>query len=152
MHRRCLNPLGNRTFFHSSAFRLQATASSSSTQLEIADPLLLYYNRVTRGLIQKDDEQIRALVQMRKVHAELLDYQPPVRLLTLLESLRPTTDRSSTSSPEWPFQRSSFSSAGQGLTVDEQAQRKDILSLSNKERSKALGMLLMLDFASMTPR
>lgn len=38
---------------------------SSSTEIEIADPLLLYFSLVAQEKIKKDDEQLRALVQVR---------------------------------------------------------------------------------------
>lgn len=79
---------------------------------------------------------------MRKLHAELLDYQPPIRLLTLLEALRPTSELQGAVVPEWPFKRSFLSSLGTDLLPSEAAERQEIVEMSEKSRSKALVKVL----------
>ena len=81
---------------------------------------------------------------MRKLHEILLDYQPPIRLLTLLESLRPSTDPLAQGSepPAWPFKRSPLSAVGTELLPEEEAERMEILALGDKARSKALVSVL----------
>lgn len=81
---------------------------------------------------------------MRKLHQVLLDYQPPIRLLTLLESLRPSTDplAQAAEPPAWPFKRSALSTIGTDLLPEEEAERREILALGDKARSKALVSVL----------
>ncbi|SCV67945.1 BQ2448_66 [Microbotryum intermedium] len=130
----------------SSIPRSTSTSSSSSpssgTSIQVADPLLLYQGMVANGTVKSDPEQIRALVQMRRLTEELLDYSPPVRLLTLLESLRPTNDPLASQVPEWPFRRSPLSSRGIELSQDEEAERSSLLSMSEKQKSTALVKVL----------
>ncbi|GAA5845216.1 hypothetical protein JCM3766R1_003359 [Sporobolomyces carnicolor] len=127
---------------------------SSSTEIEIADPLLLYFSLVAQEKIKKDDEQLRALVQIRKLHEELLDYQPPIRLLTLLESIRelsPPPGASPSDStavapasrlPAWPFKRSPLSELGQELLPEEVEERNRLMALSEKEKTTQLVKVL----------
>ncbi|GAA5949749.1 hypothetical protein JCM3765_007675 [Sporobolomyces pararoseus] len=140
-----------------SSFRLASTSTSpsSSTDVAITDPLILYFSLVAQEKIKKDDEQLRALVQIRKLHEELLDYQPPIRLLTLLESIRelspPPTSSSSTTTtavtptsklPAWPFKRSPLSDLGQDLLPQEAEERNRLMALSEKEKTTQLVKVL----------
>ncbi|SCZ91364.1 BZ3500_MvSof-1268-A1-R1_Chr1-2g01361 [Microbotryum saponariae] len=129
----------------SSRFSSSAAAAAAETSIQVTDPLLLYHGMVANGTVKSDPEQIRALVQMRKLTEELLDYSPPVRLLTLLESLRPTNDPLAFQIPEWPFRRSPLSSRGIELSEDEEAERSSLLSMSEKEKSTALVKVLKDD-------
>ncbi|GAA5999954.1 uncharacterized protein JCM10292_003554 [Rhodotorula paludigena] len=135
--------------------RTLATASSAATgnELQVADPLLLYYGLVAQGKVKKDEEQLRALVQLRKLHAELLDYQPPVHLFTLLESIRALPTASSASStpsaltttssvPAWPFQRSPLSDLEPGLSAEQEAERRQLAQLSEREKGAQLVKVL----------
>ena len=72
----------------------------------------------------------------------MLDYNPPVRLLTLLESIRSPSDNSPQTAPTWPFKRSSLSSVGVELSPEEEAERQEIIGMSDKARSKALVAVL----------
>ena len=88
-------------------------------------------------------EPDRPNTQIRKCHAELLDYNPPIRLLTLLESLRSSSDPlADLPAPDWPFKRSSLSSIGMDLTPEELAEREEILNMSDAAKSKALVQVL----------
>lgn len=62
---------------------------ASSTAIQITDPILLYENLVRSGRIQQDEQQLRLLYQLRKVHDVLMDYKPSYSLRYLLESSRP---------------------------------------------------------------
>ncbi|KAI5481477.1 hypothetical protein MNV49_004234 [Pseudohyphozyma bogoriensis] len=131
------------------SWQRHATTLTESS-LEVADPLLLYRSLVARGKVKEDHEQLRALVQMRKLHRRLLDYQPPVRLITLLEALRSSSDpmmaaTATNDPPPWPFERSPLSSIGSGLTDDEVEERRLIHALDDKHRSKALVEVLKSD-------
>lgn len=75
---------------------------------------------------------------MRKLHRELLDYSPPIRLLTLIESIREKESA-------WPFKRSPMSTVGQDLLPEEVAERNSLLRLSDKERTKALVRSIQTD-------
>ncbi|BGP12176.1 hypothetical protein JCM10213_004742 [Rhodosporidiobolus nylandii] len=127
-----------------------SSSEAAQTGLEVADPLWLYYSLIAQGKVQKDEEQLRALVQLRKLHEQLLDYQPPVRLVTLLESIRslpssPTSASSalSTSSlPAWPFRRSPLSSLGAGLSPEEEEERRRLAAMSEGEKTKQLVKVL----------
>ncbi|GAA5916009.1 hypothetical protein JCM5296_001159 [Sporobolomyces johnsonii] len=123
--------------------------ASSSTEIEVADPLLLYFGLVAQGKIRKDDEQLRALVQIRKLHAELLDYQPPVQLVTLLDSIRelsPSSAKPASSAvsvlPAWPFRRSALSELGQELSPEEEEERRQLLRLSERDKTTQLVKVL----------
>ncbi|BGP36208.1 hypothetical protein JCM10449v2_000106 [Rhodotorula kratochvilovae] len=119
-------------------------------ELQVADPLLLYYGLVAQGKVKKDEEQLRALVQLRKLHAELLDYQPPVHLLTLLESIRgisspstsSTTVSTTSSLPAWPFKRSPLSHLGAGLSPEQEAERASLAHLSERQKTTELVKVL----------
>lgn len=108
----------------------------------MTDPLALYRYMVSAGEIRQDEEQLRALVKIRKLHQELLDYTPPITLLTLLESLRPTNDPLAGKIPDWPFQRSPLSSVGTGLLPEEEDERERLLAMSEKTRSTELVKVL----------
>ncbi|GAA6033705.1 hypothetical protein JCM8097_004391 [Rhodosporidiobolus ruineniae] len=137
--------LASRSF----ASTVDDNSSPSSRELEVADPLRLYYSYVARGLVRKDDEQLRVLVQLRKLHEQLIDYQPPVRLVTLLETIRslpsssvaaPTSSSASSdlatlNLPAWPFRRSPLSALGAGLSPEEEEERRQLASLSEKEKT-----------------
>lgn len=66
-----------------------------STAIQITDPILLYENLVRSGRIQQDEQQLRLLYQLRKIHGTLMDYKPSYSLRYLLESARPETASSS---------------------------------------------------------
>lgn len=80
--------------------------------------------------------------QMRKIHAELLDYSPPVRLLTLLDSLRPASDPLAASTPEWPFKRSYLSNVSQDTLEAEEKERQEIIQMTDAAKTKALVTVL----------
>jgi protein AFG1 len=65
-----------------------------------------------------------------------------VQLLTLLETLRPSTDPLAGKIPEWPFKRSPLSSIGSALLPSELSERDAIVSMGEKERSTALVKVL----------
>ncbi|BGP21193.1 hypothetical protein JCM10295v2_000064 [Rhodotorula toruloides] len=150
MSRRSSPPL--RSFLAHSHRALSATAPSraAATGVEVADPLLLYYSLVAQGKIKKDEQQLRALVQMRKLHGELLDYQPPVQLFTLLDSIRALPSASSSSAtvssssllPAWPFRRSPLSSLGEGLTEQDERERLRLATMSEREKTTQLVKVL----------
>ncbi|GAA5974412.1 hypothetical protein JCM11641_005268 [Rhodosporidiobolus odoratus] len=140
------------TFFRhrylTSAAITRASPTNDATEIEVTDPLWLYYSMVARGKIKKDEDQLRALVQLRRIHETLLDYQPPVRLVTLLESLRSLpspTDSSPTSPPAlpaWPFRRSPLSTLGMGLSEEEKTERRQLAGLSEKEKTTQIVKVL----------
>lgn len=68
---------------------------ASSTAIQITDPIVLYENLVRSGRIQQDEQQLRLLYQLRKIHDELMDYKPSYSLRYLLESARTETGSSS---------------------------------------------------------
>lgn len=78
--------------------RYASSAASSSYALEVTDPLVLYDNLVRSGRIQYDESQVRILVQLRRLHADLLDYRPSMSLRHLLESSMSSKARSASSS------------------------------------------------------
>ncbi|GAA5842336.1 hypothetical protein JCM5353_000763 [Sporobolomyces roseus] len=134
-------------------FRLASTSADQTTAgaVEVADPLLLYFSLVAQGKVKKDEEQLRALVQIRKLHEQLIDYQPPIRLLTLLESIRELSPPSSNQStsvvpkssfPAWPFRRSAYSDLGQDLLPQEVDERNRLMALSEKEKTTQLVKVL----------
>ncbi|GAA6008111.1 hypothetical protein JCM10207_007033 [Rhodosporidiobolus poonsookiae] len=139
------DPLGHKCHGHS---------SEQETALEVADPLWLYYSLVAQGRCHRDPAQLAALVQLRKLHEQLLDYQPPIHLVTLLESLRssqssPTSSAAagalsapSSSLPAWPFRRSPLSVLGSGLSPEEEDERRHLAGLSEKERSTQVVRIL----------
>ena len=79
-----------------SAHGQDAEASpTSSNALEVTDPLVLYENLVRAGRIQWDESQVRLLVQLRRLHSDLVDYNPSLSLRYLLESSVPSSSSSS---------------------------------------------------------
>jgi len=90
-------------------------------------------------------------LQLRKLHTELIDYQPPVHLLTLLESIRAISSPPSSSTsavattsslPAWPFTRSPLSNLGIGLSPEEEADRRSLSLLSEKQKTTELVKVL----------
>ncbi len=65
-----------------------------------------------------------------------------MQLLTLLESLRLSTDPLAGTIPEWPFKRSPLSSIGSALLPSEESARAAIVSMGDSERSTALVKVL----------
>ena len=77
----------------------------------------------------------------------MLDYQPPVQLVTLLDSIRslPSYSKSESNAvvrpsafPAWPFKRSALSNLGEGLSESEEQERQRLLALSDKEKTTQL--------------
>ena len=62
----------------------QRAERHASTDLQVTDPLLAYHALVAKGLLQQDSEQIRVLVELRKLGRTLQDYTPPAHLLGVL--------------------------------------------------------------------
>jgi len=58
--------------------------------------MVLYENLVTSGRIKWDEKQVRLLVQLRRIHQTLVDYEPSQGLRFLLETA-PTAGRSASS-------------------------------------------------------
>ncbi|CDR88669.1 related to ATPase family protein [Sporisorium scitamineum] len=52
--------------------------------LQVTDPLLIYRAKVARGELEEDEEQLRALVELRRINRPLRDYVPPAHLLGIL--------------------------------------------------------------------
>lgn len=57
----------------------------ASKDLQVTDPLLAYQALVAKGQLQQDPEQIRVLVELRKLTRTLQDYTPPAHLLGVLQ-------------------------------------------------------------------
>lgn len=57
---------------------------AESLDVQVTDPLLAYQGLVSKGLLQQDAEQIRVLVELRKLTRTLQDYIPPAHLLGVL--------------------------------------------------------------------
>nr|CDI52426.1 related to ATPase family protein [Melanopsichium pennsylvanicum 4] len=55
-----------------------------SNALQVTDPLLIYRAKVARGELEEDEEQLRALLQLRRINRSLRDYIPPAHLLGIL--------------------------------------------------------------------
>lgn len=72
--------------------------ASTSTSISITDPIVIYHSLVQGGRIQHDENQLRLLYQLRKVHDTLMDYTPSYSLRHLLESSRPERKSGSSSS------------------------------------------------------
>jgi protein AFG1 len=89
-------PRYNATTSRMVQLRIQR-AASTSTAIQITDPILLYENLVRSGRIQRDENQLRLLYQLRKIHDVLMDYKPSYSLRFLLESARPETSSSTAS-------------------------------------------------------
>ncbi len=66
--------------------RSLATFASPPEQnaLQVTDPLLIYRAKVARGELEEDEEQLRALVELRRINRVLRDYTPPAHLLGIL--------------------------------------------------------------------
>ena len=78
--------------------RTFATNASTSTAIEVTDPLLLYENLVRSGRVQWDEEQVRILVQLKRIHQSLVDYRPSHSLRYLLE--KPAREATSSASED----------------------------------------------------
>ena len=63
-----------------------SSTSSSTTAIEVTDPVVLYENLCRSGRIRWDEEQVRTLVQLRRIHGTLVDYRPSMTLRYLLET------------------------------------------------------------------
>ena len=74
--------------------RKSYSTDATSTAIEVTDPLLLYENLIRSGRVQWDEDQVRILVQLKRIHQSLVDYQPSHSLRYLLE----TPSRENTSS------------------------------------------------------
>lgn len=71
-----------RLFRTTSACRAKLAASQD---VQVTDPLQAYQGMVAKGLLQQDSEQIRVLVELRKLTRTLQDYTPPAHLLGVLQ-------------------------------------------------------------------
>ncbi|GAC96430.1 potential mitochondrial ATPase [Pseudozyma hubeiensis SY62] len=57
---------------------------SEPNALQVTDPLLIYRAKVARGELEEDEEQLRALIELRRINRTLRDYVPPAHLLGIL--------------------------------------------------------------------
>lgn len=98
-HRATANVLGNNRNAQSSRLRPPgpllsgrtlasfvgpAGAAPEPNALQVTDPLLIYRAKVARGELEEDEEQLRALVELRRINRTLRDYVPPAHLLGIL--------------------------------------------------------------------
>ena len=96
--------------------------------LAVLDPLLLYESLVSQGKITSDESQRRMLVQLRKIHRTLVDYNPPIHMVMMLDDLS-----SVSTSPDPPVWQTD-------------ARSKDRASkLSARQKDKALIKVLSSD-------
>ncbi|EPQ26605.1 uncharacterized protein PFL1_05926 [Pseudozyma flocculosa PF-1] len=61
-----------------------SAAPVEANALQVTDPLLIYRAKVARGELEEDEEQLRALVELRRINRTLRDYIPPAHLLGIL--------------------------------------------------------------------
>ncbi|CBQ71768.1 related to ATPase family protein [Sporisorium reilianum SRZ2] len=61
-----------------------STLPPEPNALQVTDPLLIYRAKVARGELEEDEEQLRALVELRRINRTLRDYVPPEHLLGIL--------------------------------------------------------------------
>lgn len=54
--------------------------NSTSTQISITDPFVLYQNYVAQGLLEKDEYQLRVMKEFQKLYQRVVDYKPPEEL------------------------------------------------------------------------
>ncbi|TKY86708.1 hypothetical protein EX895_004348 [Sporisorium graminicola] len=100
LHARCRSTLSrqlppsttpSRTASASSSRGLASFVGPSSSPppepnaLQVTDPLLIYRAKVARGELEEDEEQLRALIELRKINRTLRDYVPPAHLLGILQ-------------------------------------------------------------------
>ncbi|PWN51519.1 hypothetical protein IE53DRAFT_47792 [Violaceomyces palustris] len=71
-------------------FYVDHQVAPESTALQVTDPLVIYRAKVARGELEEDEEQLRALVELRRINKILRDYTPPAHLLGILSS--PSSD------------------------------------------------------------
>ena len=61
-----------------------SSSPPEANALQVTDPLLIYRAKVARGQLEEDEEQLRALVELRRINRTLRDYVPPAHLLGIL--------------------------------------------------------------------
>ncbi|KAJ1038274.1 hypothetical protein NDA11_001272 [Ustilago hordei] len=76
-----LKPSHSRSY---ASFLGPAGVEQEPNALQATDPLLIYRAKVARGELEEDEEQLRALVQLRRINRVLRDYTPPAHLLGIL--------------------------------------------------------------------
>ncbi|KAJ9100959.1 hypothetical protein QFC19_005355 [Naganishia cerealis] len=69
------------------------TNEGESVALESTDILEVYRSLVARGILDWDEEQVRCVMQLRKLLEELQDYSPPLDLLAKLSPDAPLLAR-----------------------------------------------------------
>ncbi|CUM67542.1 uncharacterized protein PRCAT00005242001 [Priceomyces carsonii] len=60
---------------------------NSNNQVAITDPFVLYQNYVSQGLLEKDEQQLRAMKEFQKLYYRVVDYIPPEELLIKMSLL-----------------------------------------------------------------
>ncbi|KAK0554041.1 hypothetical protein OC846_002262 [Tilletia horrida] len=80
---------------HSHAY---ATLSSSAAAPP-PDPLTIYKERVAAKHLEESEDQIRALIHLRRLSRALHDYSPPAHLLSILARPGPSTPSASNPNP-----------------------------------------------------
>ncbi|KAF7789310.1 hypothetical protein EIP86_000254 [Pleurotus ostreatoroseus] len=73
----------------------------SSLSLQPTDLLTTYQNLVTLGKIKSDDEQIRVVMQLRRLQRDLEDYAPPALTSRYLDRAQPHDTEAHSSPPGW---------------------------------------------------
>jgi len=117
--------------------RFYSVASSSSSNLpQVTDPLLLYNSLVAQGKIQQDEFQKRMLVQLRKIHQVLVDYQPNPRYALMLSSPSAQSSETITDSDRPIWKR------GSEISDSERSEITAMKRMSKKQREKALVKVL----------
>lgn len=108
--------------FHSVQRHAYATES-----IPAPDIVELYAQRVARGELERDEQQLRAVYELRKVQRSLIDYTPSARLVHLLNTMKSAKSSSASSMPS--------------LTLPDWLSRREMQEvdeMSDRQRRKAI--------------
>jgi len=56
---------------------IENSSENNNTSISLTDPLIIYQNYVTRGVLKPDNSQLRAAVEFQKLYYRVKDYIPP---------------------------------------------------------------------------
>lgn len=74
--RQPVNLFSKETNLHSSS-----SSSLSSSSLTVTDPYIIYQSYIQKGLLEKDESQLRVMKEFQKLYHRVIQYTPPEELL-----------------------------------------------------------------------
>lgn len=99
--------------------------AASLGEQQTTDPLIAYRALAAKGVLDEDAEQIRALIELRKLTRVLQDYTPPAHLLGILRRSAEQSDKAHTRQGSLPASSENIDALVRYLSEEQQLESLD---------------------------